>query len=151
MKEIIVYESYGKRFDKKEDAIAYEKLNKEIDELMSLMFSRTKDVEDGLDYVKHSADTVKACFKIFCDICKNTIPLYKRVFEEVGNGVRHMSHVCHVLSDYNDDYPCLYITFLGGKMKRTEYIVRFYEVQGKTKIIFEFQHELFGFPPMTSV
>ena len=36
-------------------------------------------------------------------------------------------------------------------MKRTEYIVRFYEVQGKTKIIFEFQHELFGFPPMTSV
>lgn len=51
--------------------------------------------------------------------------------------------------NYSDS--CLYITFLGGKMKRTEYIVRFYEVQGKTKIIFQFQHELFGFPPMTSV
>ena len=50
---------------------------------------------------------------------------------------------------YSDS--CLYITFLGGKMKRTEYIVRFHEVQGKTKIIFQFQHELFGFPPMTSV
>lgn len=111
MKEIIVYESYGKRFDKKEDAIAYEKLNKEVDELMAAMFPRTKDVEDGLDYVKHSADTVKACFKIFCDICKNTIPLYKKVFEEVGNGVRHMSHVGYILSDYNDDYPCLYNTY----------------------------------------
>lgn len=46
---------------------------------------------------------------------------------------------------------CLYITFLGGKMKRTEYIVRFYTEEEQTKIMFEFQHELFGLPPMTSV
>lgn len=107
MKEIIVYESYGKRFDKKEDAMAYEKLHEEVDELMAAMAPRTQLVEDGLECIRHCADTVKACFKIFCDICKNAIPLHQRIFDEVREGVRHRSHAEYILSDYSQDFPVL--------------------------------------------
>lgn len=53
---------------------------------------------------------------------------------------------CNIYSD-----TCLQITFKGGKIKRTEYLVSFFPETNFTKIVLDFQHELFGFPPMTSV
>ena len=107
MKAITVYETNGMRFDKREDAIAYEKFCNKIKSIMSQLLPRTKEIEEGTDYNKHNLDILNSCFKAFCEVCAKAIPLYGKWFIEVANGERHISHIARILGDYHYDYPIL--------------------------------------------
>lgn len=41
------------------------------------------------------------------DLCAKAIPSEAKVFQEVKNGTRHISHASYILSDYSSDFPCL--------------------------------------------
>ena len=111
MREVIVYETNGKRFDKKEEAIAYENLCKKVKGIISQLLPRTKEIEDALDYNKHNLNILKGCFNAFCDVCITTIPSYLDWFQDVKEGKRHMSHMGRILSDHSSDYPILWSAY----------------------------------------
>ena len=105
---ITVYESNGKRFDKREDAIAYDKLCKKIKSIMARLLPRTKEVEAGTDYNKHNLDTLKGCFKAFCLECARVLPEWSDYFTQTISEERHISHIGRLLSDNSHHYPILY-------------------------------------------
>lgn len=108
MKKLTIFETNGKRFDSYEDALKYEKLCKKVDGIMSQLLPRTKEIEQGTDYNKHNKETLNGCFKAFCKECAKQIPDNEAMFMEVANGIRHMSHMGRILSDYSYNLPCLY-------------------------------------------
>lgn len=108
MKTIVVYETNGKRFDDKNEAIAYEKLCKKINGIMAQLLPRTKDIEDGRDYNKHNLDTLKGCFKAFCLECAKVFPEWSEWFMQTISGERHLSHIGRLLSDNSHNCPILY-------------------------------------------
>lgn len=108
MRTITVYETNGKRFDDKNEAIAYEKLCKKINSIMAQLLPRTKEIEEGRDYNKHNLDTLKGCFKDFCLECAKVLPKWSDWFMQTISGERHMSHIGRLLSDNYRHYPILY-------------------------------------------
>ena len=108
IKTISVYEVNGKRFDNLGSAIQYEMICEEVESIMSRLKPRTKDVEDGLDYIQQDKNVLKSCKKDFYELCSQTIPDFANMFIEVGKGERHPSHIERVLSEYENDYPCLW-------------------------------------------
>lgn len=108
MKTIVVYETNGKRFDDKNEAIAYEKLCKNIKGIMAQLLPRTKEIEEGSAYNKHNLDTLKGCFKAFCLECVKVLPEWSEWFTQTISGERHFSHICKLLSDNSHYYPILY-------------------------------------------
>ena len=108
MKTITVYESNGMRFDKREDAIVYDKLCKKINSIMAELLPRTKEVEAGVDFNKHNLDTLKGCFKAFCLVCARVLPAWSDFFTQTISGERHISHIGKLLSDNSHHYPILY-------------------------------------------
>ena len=111
METIMVYEVNGKRFDDPQEALAYEKLCKEVELIMSRLAERTEEIERGLAYNKHNVETLKQCLKDFCEVCAKTIPSFEEWFIQVGNGERHPSHIGRILSDYSHRYPILQTNF----------------------------------------
>ena len=108
MKTIVVYETNGKRFDDKNEAIAYEKLCKKINGIMAQLLPRTKEIEDGRDYNKHNLDTLRGCFKAFCLECAKILPEWSEWFLQTISGERHPSHIGRLLSDNSHNCPILY-------------------------------------------
>lgn len=108
MRTITIYETNGKRFDDKNEAIAYEKLCKKINSIMMQLLPRTKEIQEGRDYNKHNLGTLKGCFKAFCLECAKVLPEWSDWFMQTISGKRHMSHIGKLLSDYRDNYPILY-------------------------------------------
>lgn len=111
IKEIIVYEVDGVRFDDVNSAANYEDLCFDIERIMSRLKPRTKEIEDALDYGKQDPEEVRKCLAEFCNVCAKTIPLYKDWFIETGKGSRHLSRIGRVFPDYSNDYPCLWRTY----------------------------------------
>ena len=107
METIMVYEVNGKRFDDPQEALKYEVLCNEVQEIMDFLFPRTDAVEKGRDFNKQNPDIVKTCFRSFCFLCSKTIPSYKEWFVQTARGERHISHIGRILSDYSIDYPVL--------------------------------------------
>lgn len=108
MRTITIYETNGKRFNDKNEAIAYEKLCKKIKSIMAKLLPRTKEIEEGRDYNKHNLDTLKECFKDFCLECAKVLPKSSDWFMQTISGERHFSHIGRLLSDYSSKYPILY-------------------------------------------
>lgn len=108
MKKLIIFETNGKRFDTHEEALKYEKLCKKIDGIMSQLLPRTEEIEHGTDYNIHNKETLNGCFKAFCKECAKQIPDKEVMFIDTMNGIRHMSHMGRILSDYSYNLPCLY-------------------------------------------
>ena len=111
MKKIIVYESYGKRFDKKEDAMAYENLCELVHNIMSELAPRTNYVDNGYAFNRHDPQTVKKCFRKFCEVCAEAIPSFANWFIQTAENTRHISHIGRILSDYDRDFPILNKTY----------------------------------------
>ena len=107
MKAIMVYEVNGKRFDDPQKALKYENLCKKIEDIMEGLEPRTERVNKGLEYLPHSVFILKDCFRDFCYLCADAIPLYKEWFIQTANGERHISHIGRIISDYSHDYPIL--------------------------------------------
>lgn len=107
MKTIIIYEVKGKRFYDQIEAKKYEKLYEEVESIMSRLAVRTKEIENGLGYIKHDLQNLKQCFEKFCEVCAKTIPRYKEWFVQTARGERNISHIGRILSDYGSDYPIL--------------------------------------------
>ena len=107
MKTITVYEVDGKRFDREEDARAYEHLCQRVSKAMSVLKPRTKEVEDGLAYIEHDKEAVKIAFAQFMGICADVIPDWKEWFEQVAKGERHISHAGRIIGDVAYKYPIL--------------------------------------------
>lgn len=107
MKTITVYEVEGKRFDREEDARAYEHLCQRVSKVMSVLKPRTKEVADGLAYIEHDKETVKIAFDLFMGICADVIPDWKEWFEQVAKGERHISHAGRIIGDVAYKYPIL--------------------------------------------
>lgn len=111
MKQVIVYETNGKRFDDIKDAEAYENLCERVNDIMSQLAPRTNDVINGYACNKHNPDTVKKCFREFCEVCAETIPSFANWFKQTAENTRHISHIGRVLSDYDHDFPILNKTY----------------------------------------
>lgn len=111
MRKLTIFETNGKRFDTYEEALKYEKLCKKVDGIMSQLLPRTKEIEKGTDFNKHNKETLNGCFKAFCKECAKQIPDWEAWFTETANGIRHLSHIGRILSDYSCDFPCLYSAY----------------------------------------
>lgn len=107
VKRVVVFEAYGKRFDKYNDAVKYENLYEEVEKIMSYLPPRSEAVENGTGVVKHDVSTLNKCLKAFCNICAEHITPFKEWFIDVINGARHMSHVGRIISDYSSEFPIL--------------------------------------------
>ena len=107
METIMVYEVNGKRFDDPQEALAYERLCEQVDNITKVLTPRSQLLEDGCDYYEHDLRVVKDCFRKFCILCSKVIPSYKEWFLQTANGDRHTSHIGRILSDYSHDYPIL--------------------------------------------
>lgn len=111
MKQIIVYETNGKRFDDLKDAEAYENLCERVHNIMSELAPRTNDVINGYACNRHDPHTVKKCFRKFCEVCAETIPSFANWFIQTAENTRHISHIGRILSDYDRDFPILNKTY----------------------------------------
>lgn len=106
MKEITVYEAIdGKRFDSKNDCLEYEILIDQVNYITNKL-KPAPIVKEGCA-LQQDKDTVELAFKQFMYICANRIELCRDWFIDVAEGIRHMSHVSRILSDYAEDYPIL--------------------------------------------
>lgn len=81
---------------------------KKVDGIMSQLLPRTEEIEQGTDFNKHNKETINGCFKAFCKECAKQIPDNEAMFIDTANGIRHLSHIGRILSDYSYDFPCLY-------------------------------------------
>lgn len=104
MKTITVYEVEGKRFDREEDARAYEHLCQRVSKVMSVLKPRTKEVEEGLCYIEHDKKALNTAFTLLMGICGDVIPDWKEWFDQVAKGERHISHAGN---KYERDYNAL--------------------------------------------
>lgn len=105
MKTITVYEVEGKRFDREEDAQAYEHLYQRVRKVMSLLKPRTQEVEDCLVYLEHGKEELNTALKLLMGICGEVIPSWKEWFDQVAKGERHISHAGRIISEC--DYPII--------------------------------------------
>lgn len=105
MKTITVYEVEGKRFDREEDAQAYEHLCQRVSKVMSVLKPRTQEVEDGLAFLEHDKDSLNTSFSLLMGICGDVIPSWKEWFDQVAKGERHISHAGRIISEC--DYPVI--------------------------------------------
>jgi hypothetical protein len=105
MKTITVYEAEGKRFDREEDARAYEHLSQRVSKVMSALKPRTEEVEEGLAYVEHDKEELNIVLSLLMGICGEVIPSYKKWFDQVAKGQRHISHAGRIISEC--DYPVI--------------------------------------------
>lgn len=111
IKEFIVYEVDGKRFDQEIDAQYYKHLCQRISKIMSLLKPRTKEVEDNLAYIEHDKKNLNIAFSRFMGVCGEVIPLFKEGFAQVGVGERHISHAGYIIGNYSSDFPIISKTF----------------------------------------
>ena len=111
MKQVIVYETNGKRFDDIKDAEAYEALCERVESIMSKLAPRTNDVNNGYTWGKHDPHTVQNCFRAFCEVCAETIPSFANWFIQTAENTRHISHISRILSDYDREFPILNKTY----------------------------------------
>lgn len=105
MKTITVYEVEGKKFDREEDAQAYEHLCQRVSKVMSVLKPRTKEVEEGLCYIEHDKKALNTAFTLLMGICGDVIPDWKEWFDQVAKGERHISHAGRIISE--SDYPVI--------------------------------------------
>lgn len=106
IKQVVIYESNGVKFDDLESAKSYDDLCKDIESIMSKMKPRTEDIEELLDYGKQDVKTVRICIKNFCFLCAKIFADYEKTFNEVANGVRHISHIGRII--YDSKYKVLH-------------------------------------------
>jgi hypothetical protein len=107
METMTIYIANGKRFDDPQEALAYERLCEQVDNITKVLTPRSQLLEDGCDYYEHDLSVVKDCFRKFCILCSKVIPSYKEWFLQTANGDMHISHIGRILSDYSHDYPIL--------------------------------------------
>lgn len=101
MEEITIYKTQdGSRFDKKEDAIKYEKLCHKCDEINSRFVNINHEL-DSKEFIQQNPAIVKALFAEFMDIVAEAIPDHAQFAKECGAGIRHISHIWRIISDYN--------------------------------------------------
>jgi hypothetical protein len=105
MRTTTVYEVEGKRFDREEDAQAYEHLCQRVSRVMSVLKPRTKEVEEGLCYIEHDKKALNTAFSLLMGICGDVIPDWKEWFDQVAKGERHISHAGRIISEC--DYPVI--------------------------------------------
>ena len=74
IKEFVVYETNGKRFNTYEEAFDYDVLCDRVNTIMSALPERTKEVEKGETYINHKdINVVKKVFKEFIKICREVL------------------------------------------------------------------------------
>lgn len=129
MKEITIYQTEdGSRFDKKEEAVKYEEIYNKCNYINSLIPKINRELEYD-EYIQQDIKVVKQAFNDFMDVVAIAIPNYADWAEQTKIGVRHISHIGRVISDYN--IKCLYslyfrfccISFDNGKEFQQPYFV----------------------------
>lgn len=103
IKEINIYEcTDGTRFDIIEDAEKYQLLCNNLKEAEIYLNDRTKQCENGIEYVQQSKEQVERYRKRIFNLAAEYIPSFSKTFIECGNGTRHISHAERIISDYNN-------------------------------------------------
>ena len=113
IKEFVVYESNGKRFNTYEEAYEYDVLCDRVNTIMNALPERTKEVEIGETYINHKdINVVKNTFKEFIKICREVLP-YEHLNKSFDNTIKAGHPVCNSAAYYiNDcDYPILSNTY----------------------------------------
>ena len=106
IREVIVYDVDGKRFDKKKDAEEYYKLYKEVCDIVSVL---GEEIKDDKSFKKHNVLDVKNSFKQFCLLCEKVFPIYKDSFHKLYLKGRYDvgSICCCIIRDCSYEYPIL--------------------------------------------
>lgn len=107
IKEKTIYIVGNTRFDNYADAAKYSDICDDINKLMSCLKPRTKNVEDGLEYVSHNIVTVNSVFTRFIGICKLVFPQFADKFYKRDCTINKI-YVEMILSDARGDYPILW-------------------------------------------
>lgn len=111
MKEKTIYIAQdGKFFDAKKSCIKYESLMRKVTVAMCTLKYNEKALLVG-NAIRHTKTDVDFSFRDFMDVCSDAIPEYKETFQEVKEGKRDISFVKRILSDYSEDFPCLWKAF----------------------------------------
>lgn len=107
MKAITIYAADdGKHFDSAKECEQYEVVMHGVDNIMKRLRNEKNALEHGCA-IQQDRQTVKACMYDFWELCEKAIPAYEKVFKEVREGKRHISHAEYTISEYSDEYPCL--------------------------------------------
>lgn len=106
IREVIVYDVDGKKFDKKSDAEEYFVLYKDVCKIASVL---GKEIENDKSFKKHNISEVKKSFKEFCLLCEKIFPTYKDSFHLLyDKGYYDSGSICcRIIYDSCYDYPIL--------------------------------------------
>ena len=101
IRTVVVYQCEdGTRFNRISDAQKYDKYYNKLHFVEeSLLGKRSDDVEEGLASMEHPVEKVVAYRKEICRLAGEYIPVYKKMFSECGEGIRHISHAERIVSD----------------------------------------------------
>ena len=69
IKEIITYEVNGRRFDKYDEAVAYDVLCDEINTIMRPLQERNEEVKNGELCITQNKDILNTAFRKFVELC----------------------------------------------------------------------------------
>ena len=113
IKEQLIYIVDNVQFTDKDNAIKFAEKYEKVDEIMSILDPRTKDVDYHKKIIKHDTDKLKKCLKEILELSKNTIRLNFNTDEFINkveqdfinypnsNG-NHISTFVHYIQGYDD-------------------------------------------------
>jgi hypothetical protein len=106
MKKITIYECEdGKRFNNKEDAKQYDGI---LFNVMVIMSPLGEAVTKQFSAKEQNVLTTIKAFGKLMELCAKVIPTYKETFENTTLSKAYDSLAYRVLSDFSNDYPCVY-------------------------------------------
>ncbi len=105
-RKVIYIAEDGTRFDSRDDCLSYEVILNKCISIMSLLYYNKEALDEG-KAIRHSKTKVKVIFDSFIDLCSKAIPQSNKELQEVKEGRRHISHAEYIISEYQNDFPCL--------------------------------------------
>lgn len=110
MKRISVYEAEdGKRFDKKDECVEYEKFLKVLYNDVIKYFNTEKHSDSYA--VQHEKEEIDKAYDNFMELCSTLFPRFSNVFKETELWRCGDSLVYRILSDSSHDFPSLWDVF----------------------------------------
>lgn len=103
VKPIMMYEAYGQIYDTYEKAAKYAELCERVNGFMSLLPERTKEVENGTDFLKHDLSTLNKVYDDFLACCREVFP----ECADKLNRNTHISFSARFIDDRSRVFPIL--------------------------------------------
>lgn len=118
IKEITTYEVNGRRFDKYDEAVAYDVLCDEINTIMCPLQERNEEVKNGELCITQDVEIVRTAFKKFIELCDRVFEgkytdKFNVLIEKGRPGATSADYLisnydyCHIITDTYYRFQCI--------------------------------------------